>query len=89
MDGEGQNELIARLEAIEERLEALTQQGLMERLARMEDKLMLITDIERYQKLQGFAQGGASCWEADDETVRVIMQEARKNRPGRPHPRRS
>ena len=58
MDGEGQNELIARLEAIEERLEALTQQGLMERLARMEDKLMLITDIERYQKLAGVAQGG-------------------------------
>jgi len=77
MDGEGQNELIARLEAIEERLEALTQQGLMERLARMEDKLMLITDIERYQKLQGLLRVG-KLLEADDETVRVIMQEARK-----------
>jgi hypothetical protein len=77
MDGEGHNELMARLEAIEERLEALTQQGLTERLARMEDKLMLITDIERYQKLQGLLKVG-KLLEADDETVRVIMQEAGK-----------
>jgi hypothetical protein len=77
MDGEGQNELMARLEAIEERLDALTQQGLTERLARMEDKLMLITDIERYQKLQGLLKVG-KLLEADDETVRVIMQEAGK-----------
>lgn len=74
---EGQNELIARLEAVEARLEALTQQGLTERLARMEDKLMLITDIERYQKLQGLLKVG-KLLEADDETVRVIMQEAGK-----------
>jgi hypothetical protein len=77
MDGEGQNELMARLQAIEERLEALTQYGLTERLARMEDKLMLITDIERYQKLQGLLKVG-KLLEADDETVRVIMQEAGK-----------
>lgn len=77
MEGEGQNELLARLEAIEARLEALTQQGLTERLARMEDKLMLITDIERYQKLQGLLKVG-KLLEADDETVRVIMQEAGK-----------
>ena len=74
---EGHNELMARLEAVEARLEALTQQGLTERLARMEDKLMLITDIERYQKLQGLLKVG-KLLEADDETVRVIMQEASK-----------
>ena len=74
---EGQNELRARLEAVEARLEALTQQGLTERLARMEDKLMLITDIERYQTLQGLLKVG-KLLEADDETVRVIMQEAGK-----------
>ena len=77
MDGEGQHELMARLEAIEARLEALTQQGLTERLARMEDKLLLVTDIERYQKLQGLLKVG-KLMEADDETVRVIMQEAGK-----------
>lgn len=79
MDGDGQQqELIARLESIEARLEALTQQGLTERLARMEDKLMLITDVERYQKLQGLLKVG-KLLEADDETVSVIMQEAGKS----------
>ena len=77
MDGERQNEILARLEAIEAQLEALTQQGLTERLARMEDKLMLVTDIERYQKLQGLLKVG-KLLEADDETVRVILQEAGK-----------
>ncbi len=77
MDGEGQQELMARLEAIEARLEALTQQGLTERLARMEDKLLLVTDVERYQKLQGLLKVG-KLLEADDETVHVIMQEAGK-----------
>jgi hypothetical protein len=78
MDGEEQQELVARLKAIETRLEALTQQGLTERLARMEDKLLLITDIERYQKLQGLLKVG-KLQEADDETVHVIMQEAGKS----------
>jgi hypothetical protein len=77
MDGEEQSEILARLEAIEARLESLTQQGLTERLARMEDKLMLITDIERYQTLQSLLKVG-KLLEADDETVRVIMQEAGK-----------
>ena len=67
MDGEGQQQdLLARLNAIESRLEALTQQGLTERLARMEDKLLLITDIERYQKLQALLKVG-KLLEADEE----------------------
>jgi len=77
MDGQGHDEMMARLEALEAQLEALTQQGLAERLARMEDRLMLITDIERYQTLQGLLRVG-KLLEADDETVRVIMQEAGK-----------
>jgi hypothetical protein len=77
MDGQGHDEIMARLEALEAQLEALTQQGLAERLARMEDKLLLITDIERYQTLQGLLRVG-KLLEADDETVRVIMQEAGK-----------
>jgi hypothetical protein len=79
MNSEGQqSDMAARLADLEARLEALTQQGLAERLARIEDKLMLITDVERYQRLQSLLKVG-KLLEADEETVHVIMQEAGKS----------
>lgn len=76
MDGEGsQTDLAARLEALEARVEGFLQQGLTERIARMEDALTLVTDVERYQPLQRLLKTG-KLREADEETVRVILQEA-------------
>jgi hypothetical protein len=76
MDSEGQQpDLATRLANLEARLDALTQQGVTERLARIEDRLMLITDIERYQTLQSLLKVG-KLLEADEETVHVILQEA-------------
>jgi hypothetical protein len=76
MDSEGQHpDLATRLANLEARLDALTQQGVVERLARIEDRLMLITDIERYQTLQSLLKVG-KLLEADEETVHVILQEA-------------
>jgi hypothetical protein len=76
MDGErSQDELIARLELLENRLEGFIQQGLTERIARLEDALTLVTDVERYQPLQRLLKTG-KLQEADEETVRVILQEA-------------
>jgi hypothetical protein len=48
---------------------------LTERIARLEDALTLVTDVERYQPLQRFLKTG-KLLEADEETVRVILQEA-------------
>ncbi|MBW4484100.1 MAG: GUN4 domain-containing protein [Tildeniella torsiva UHER 1998/13D] len=76
MDGEGaQTDLAARLEALEARVEGFLQQGLTERIARLEDALTLVTDVERYQPLQRLLKTG-KLREADEETVRVILQEA-------------
>ncbi|PZV02624.1 MAG: hypothetical protein DCF32_14880 [Leptolyngbya sp.] len=76
MDEEGsQAELAARLEALEARLEGFIQQGLTERIARLEDALTLVTDVERFQPLQRLLKTG-KLMEADEETVRVILQEA-------------
>ncbi|WOD38033.1 GUN4 domain-containing protein [Nodosilinea sp. E11] len=76
MDGEGsQAELAARLEALEARVEGFLQQGLVERIARLEDALTLVTDVERYQPLQLLLKTG-KLQEADEETVRVILQQA-------------
>lgn len=76
MDGEeSQPELAARLEALEARLEGFIQQGLSERIARLEDALTLVTDVERYQPLQLLLKTG-KLREADEETVRVILQQA-------------
>ena len=74
MDGE-RDELMARLEGLETRLEGFIQQGLTERVARLEDALTLVTDVERYQPLQRLLKTG-KLREADEETVRVILQEA-------------
>ncbi|MBE9111405.1 GUN4 domain-containing protein [Nodosilinea sp. LEGE 07298] len=76
MEGEGsQAELAARLEALEARVEGFIQQGITERVARLEDALTLVTDVERYQPLQRLLKTG-KLLEADEETVRVILQEA-------------
>ena len=76
MDGErSQEELIARLEDLEARVESFIQQGLTERIARLEDALTLVTDVERYQPLQRLLKTG-KLQAADEETVRVILQEA-------------
>lgn len=76
MDGEeSQADLAARLEALEARVEGFLQQGLTERIARLEDALTLVTDVERYQPLQRLLKTG-KLLEADEETVRVILQEA-------------
>jgi hypothetical protein len=76
MDREdSQDELIIRLEALETRLEGFIQQGLTERIARLEDALTLVTDVERYQSLQRLLKTG-NLQQADEETVRVILREA-------------
>ncbi len=76
MNGErSQDELMARLEDLEARVEGFIQQGLTERIARLEDALTLVTDVERYQPLQRLLKTG-KLQAADEETVRVILQEA-------------
>jgi hypothetical protein len=75
MDDESQIDLAGRLEALEALVESLVQQGLVERMARLEDALTLVTDVERYRPLQRLLKTG-KLLEADEETVRVILQEA-------------
>ncbi|MGB6014993.1 MAG: GUN4 domain-containing protein [Nodosilinea sp.] len=76
MDGEElQAELTARLASLEARVEGFIQQGITERVARLEDALTLVTDVERYQPLQRLLKTG-KLLEADEETVRVLLQEA-------------
>ncbi|PSN18968.1 hypothetical protein C7271_09715 [filamentous cyanobacterium CCP5] len=66
-------QILARLEAIEAKL--IYQESLLERVAHLEDMLLLVTDINRYQKLQAFLEAG-DLEAADTETVNVILQEA-------------
>ena len=68
-------EIASRLQAVEAKLEALIQQGLTERIARLEDALTLVTDVERYQRLQQLLKTG-KLLEADHETLHVLLQEA-------------
>jgi hypothetical protein len=75
MDSQEYLDLITRLEAIEAKLEAFIQQGLVERIARLEDVLPLITDVDRYQRLQNLLKTG-KLREADEETLAVILQQA-------------
>lgn len=92
MDSEGsqldeqQLEVLARLAAVEARLDQLTQPAapspalplpddLLARLVRLEEALTLITDVNRYQRLQRLLQAGDLA-AADEETVHVILQEA-------------
>ncbi|MEB3312866.1 MAG: GUN4 domain-containing protein [Cyanobacteriota bacterium] len=75
MDSQEYLDLITRLEAMEAKLEAFIQQGLVERIARLEDVLPLITDVDRYQRLQNLLKTG-KLREADEETLGVILQQA-------------
>lgn len=77
MDTEEQaTDLIARLEALEARLQSLESSPSMEaRVARLEELMTLITDVSRYQRLQTLLQAG-DLKQADEETVHVILQEA-------------
>jgi hypothetical protein len=68
-------EMADRLGAMEANLEAFIQQGLTERIARLEDALTLVTDVERYQRLQMLLKTG-KLFEADEETLHVLLQEA-------------
>jgi len=75
MDSQQYLDLITRLEAMEAKLEAFIQQGLAERITRLEDALPLITDVDRYQRLQNLLKTG-KLREADEETLAVILQQA-------------
>ncbi len=70
-----QPDWMERLDAMEAKLEAFIQQGLAERIARLEDVLPLITDVERYQRLQNLLKTG-KLREADQETLEVILEVA-------------
>ncbi|MFZ4640010.1 MAG: GUN4 domain-containing protein [Nodosilinea sp.] len=70
-----QPDLMERLDAMEAKLEAFIQQGLAERIARLEDVLPLIADVERYQRLQNLLKTG-KLREADEETLEVILEVA-------------
>jgi hypothetical protein len=58
---------------MEAKLEAFIQQGLAERIARLEDVLPLISDVERYQRLQNLLKTG-KLREADQETLEVLLE---------------
>jgi GUN4-like len=69
-DREHESELITRLLAIEKQLSKFSDLG--DRIARIEDKMMLMTEVYDYQKLQKLLKEGD--WrEADWETIRVIQ----------------
>lgn len=69
-DREHESELITRLLAIEKQLSKFSDLG--DRIARIEDKMMLMTEVYEYQKLQQLLKEGD--WrEADWETIRVIQ----------------
>ncbi|HIK44956.1 MAG TPA: GUN4 domain-containing protein [Leptolyngbyaceae cyanobacterium M65_K2018_010] len=74
-ENEQLHNLAHRLSDIEAKLEAFIQQGLAERIARLEDALTLVTDVERYQPLQLLLKTG-KLREADEETLHVLLQEA-------------
>jgi hypothetical protein len=67
---EYESELVNRLQAIENHLSNLS--ALSDRIARLENNMMLVTEVYEYQKLQQLMQ---ECdWrEADRETIRVIQ----------------
>ncbi|MBU6228631.1 MAG: GUN4 domain-containing protein [Cyanobacteria bacterium REEB459] len=74
-DDQPQLPLIERLVAMEAKLEAFIQQGLAERITRLEDLLPLISDIDRYQRLQTLLKTG-KLWQADQETLAVMLEVA-------------
>ncbi|MBF2046086.1 MAG: GUN4 domain-containing protein [Elainella sp. C42_A2020_010] len=68
------SELMTRLTAIETQLQQFGQilTTISDRLTRSENSLMLVTDVQRYQKLQELLAAG-DFREADWETIRVIQ----------------
>ena len=80
MESEGrQSELWSRLDAVEAELKRLSKTGgLSDRIARLEDAFLLITDIERYGKLQSLL-AARDLKAADEETVHVILSEAKES----------
>ncbi|QYO68027.1 GUN4 domain-containing protein [Leptolyngbya sp. 7M] len=68
------SELMTRLTAIETQLQQFGQilTAISDRLTRSENSLMLVTDVQRYQKLQELLAAG-DFREADWETIRVIQ----------------
>lgn len=69
-----ESEVITRLTAIEAQLQQFGQilTLVSDRLARSEDSLMLVTDVQQYKKLQDLLAAG-DLREADWETIRVIQ----------------
>ncbi len=72
--GDGSTEVIARLSAIESQLQQFGQilTTISDRLARSEASLDLVTDVQRYKKLQDLLTAG-NFREADWETIRIIQ----------------
>jgi len=72
--------LLDRLAALEAGLTQAKadQVALVERVQQLESLIPLITDVDRYQRLQTLLQQG-NLREADQETLRVIMQAAAQN----------
>lgn len=69
-----ESEVTTRLAAIEAQLQQFNQllSGLTERVARTEEKFMLVPDVYKYKKLQDLLAAG-DLREADWETIRVIL----------------
>lgn len=69
-----ESEVITRLSAIESQLQQFGQilMTLSDRLQQSEQSLMLVTDVQRYEKLQKLLAAG-DLVEADWETIRVIQ----------------
>lgn len=69
-----ESEVITRLAAIEAQLQQFGQilASISDRLVQSEDNLMLVTDVQRYKKLQTLLAAG-NFREADWETIRVIQ----------------
>ncbi|MDJ0554174.1 MAG: GUN4 domain-containing protein [Microcoleaceae cyanobacterium MO_207.B10] len=71
-------DLNTRLSKIEAKLEQISQiLGLSERVSQLEENLMLVTDVQRYSKLQELL--AAAKWqEADAETFNVLLDVAQR-----------
>jgi hypothetical protein len=69
-----ESEVLTRLSAIEGQLQQVSQilSTLTDRVSRSEERLMLVSDVYRYKKLQDLLAAG-DLWEADWETIRVIQ----------------
>lgn len=74
-----ESEILARLAGIETQLQQFGQilTSLSDRLTQSEDRLRLVTDVQRYKKLQALLADG-NFYEADWETIRVIQTETEK-----------